>query len=358
MTMVRTAPASAERPVFFPSMGEYPVYDDGVYDGFDAVDERCHAYRTALRRVAPGKVVLDVGTGRDALWAIESARRGARHVYAIEAQAEVAAQARLAVSRAGMADRITVITGSSMEVELPEPAEVCVSEIVGNIASAEGALAVLADARARLCAADCAWVPFRMQTWAVAVDLTRAADDIDYAIATESVPYLRKIFTSVGHPFDVRLCLAGPVHDIGVSSAAPVESAIFDSRQDMPTAEATTMTDLRVDVPAARLTGLLLWSRVAVLSQGPEIDTLTSDTRSWAPVYVPLSLPGIPVDAGGIVRVSFRRRLSDDGVHPDYEVSIDLPGATGVAEMETWSSRHHGRQFRASPFYRYLFPAT
>jgi hypothetical protein len=109
---VRTAPASPGALVFFPSMGEYPVYDDTAYNGFTAGDARNRWYGRAVRDAAPGRVVLDIGTGRDALWAVAAAEAGARHAYAVESDPAAAAQARQAVSRAGLTDRITVIEGT------------------------------------------------------------------------------------------------------------------------------------------------------------------------------------------------------------------------------------------------------
>jgi ribosomal protein L11 methyltransferase PrmA len=337
---VRTVPAADSRFAFFPSMGEYPVYDDGVYDAFDAADDRNRGYDEAIRAAAPGKVVLDIGTGRDALWAIAAARAGARHVYAVEAQPAVAAQAGRAVARAGLDDRVTVLHGDSTTVRIPRPAQVCVSEIVGNIASAEGAIAVLADARARLCAADCDWIPFRMQTWVAAADVTRLGPP---ALAAESLPYLHAVFAAAGGPFDLRLCLAGPAAETIVSSVAPVESVVFDRRRGAPPLDASAEIDLRVEVPGARATGLLLWARVAPSARGPEIDALTGDGRGWAPVYAPFSRPA----GGERIRVGFERRTSDDGRHPDYAVTVDGAAA--------WAGRHHGGGFRAGAFYRELF---
>jgi len=149
--LVKTRPA-VERPfLLFPSIGEYLAYDDGAYDRFEADGWRNAAYRDAIRAASPERCVVDIGTGRDALWAITAARAGARKVYAIEALSEVAACARDAVARAGVAELVTVITGRSQDVGLPERADVCVSEIIGNIGSAEGVNAVLADAWSRLC---------------------------------------------------------------------------------------------------------------------------------------------------------------------------------------------------------------
>jgi len=37
-------------------MGEYPAYDDHVYDAFDARDARHRAYRDAIRSAAAGQI--------------------------------------------------------------------------------------------------------------------------------------------------------------------------------------------------------------------------------------------------------------------------------------------------------------
>ncbi|MEV6848259.1 hypothetical protein [Actinoplanes sp. NPDC051411] len=349
---VRALPARDLPFPLFPSMGEYPVYDDLVYDGFDRPDDRLRAYRDAIDDAARGKTVLDVGTGRDALWAVHAARAGARHVFAVEQQPEVADRARQAVAAAGLTNRITVLEELSTEVVLPEPAQVCISEIVGNIASAEGAIAALGDARNRLCTPDCAWIPFRIQTWAAAVDLSgRRA-----ALATESLPYVKQIFNAVGHPFDLRLCLGGPAETLPVSSAAAVESIVFDHRRDPPAPDATSTVELTVEAPASRVTGLMLWPRVAVAPQRPEIDTLTGNTRGWAPIYAPLSPGGFPVRPGDTLTVTFERTTSNDGLHPDYRLSVTRPGTT--TEPATWTSPHHSEDFRTTPLHRDLFPAS
>ncbi len=323
-------------------MGEYPAYDDHVYDAFDARDARHRAYRDAIRAAAAGRVVLDIGTGRDALWAVEAARSGARHVYAIEADETAARRAAQTIDAAGLGDRVTVLPGHSTEQTLPVRAELCVSEIVGNIASAEGVIAVLDDARRRLTAPGCAWIPFRMQTWAAAVDLTAAGD---LAVADEALPYLHRVFAAAGGPFDLRLCLAGPAAEAVISSAAPVESEIFDGSPGHT--DARTTASIRV-APAAQMTGLLLWARVAAAaSGGREIDALDGDTRGWAPVYVPLSRDGIPVVPGQEIRIDFGRVTGDDGIHPDYEIAVD--------DRPPWRSPHRGGPFRDTPFYKDLF---
>lgn len=329
----------------FPSMGEYPVYDDHVYDGFDAADDRHRAYRDAIRAAAPGKVVLDVGTGRDALWALEAARAGARHVYAIEADPGFAGRAAETTESAGLSDRVTVLPGLSTEQTLPVRAEVCVSEIVGNIATAEGMIPTLADARARLCTPDCVWIPFRAQTWAAVADLS---DVKPLSLAAESLPYLQAIFDTSGGPFDPRLCLAGPAGDTLISSCAPLESVVFEPDQH-PAADDRGEAGLRIALNAT-MTGILLWTRLALSARGGrEVDALSGGTRAWAPVYVPLPTPA-RVTAGDHLTLALTRSTSDDGLHPDYDLALD--------GHPVWRSPHHGGPFRATPFYQALFPAA
>ena len=98
--------------------------------------------------VQPDDVVLDIGTGERVL-ALAAARAGARCVYAIEASdiAEVAARV-FAVN--GVQDQVTLFSGWSRLVELPERADLLVAEVVGNEPLEEEILETVLDARQRL----------------------------------------------------------------------------------------------------------------------------------------------------------------------------------------------------------------
>ena len=76
-----------------------------------------------------GKVVVDVGTGSGVL-AFFAARAGARHVYALEASG-VASRARALLEGNGLGDRVTVLQCRVEDAELPERADVIISEPMG-----------------------------------------------------------------------------------------------------------------------------------------------------------------------------------------------------------------------------------
>nr|XP_010921815.1 probable histone-arginine methyltransferase CARM1 isoform X2 [Elaeis guineensis] len=79
-----------------------------------------------------GRVVVDVGAGSGIL-SLFAAQAGAKHVYAVEAS-EMAEYARKLVSgNPLLAQRITVIKGKVEEVELPEKADILISEPMGTL---------------------------------------------------------------------------------------------------------------------------------------------------------------------------------------------------------------------------------
>jgi protein arginine N-methyltransferase 1 len=100
--------------------------------------------------VGPDDVVLDLGTGSGIL-AVAAARAGARHVYAIEPSSFVAMAEQVARDN-GVADRITFIRGWSSNAELPEPATVLTTDIIGNESLDMRIWETLDDARRRLMA--------------------------------------------------------------------------------------------------------------------------------------------------------------------------------------------------------------
>lgn len=107
--------------------------------------------------VRPGDVVVDLGTGTGIL-AMAAARAGARKVYAIEA-GPVGEVAKKLFAANGVADRIELVAGYSTQIDLPERADVLVTETFGNSPLSEEVLEIVMDARQRLLKPDARVVP-------------------------------------------------------------------------------------------------------------------------------------------------------------------------------------------------------
>ena len=121
-------------------------------------DRRTGDYLAALAAaVRPGDVVLDIGTGSGVL-AVAAARAGARRVYAVEAS-DIAEVAERVFAANGVTDTVTLVPGWSRQIELPEPADLLVAEIIGNEPLEEEILETTLDARRRLLKPDARLIP-------------------------------------------------------------------------------------------------------------------------------------------------------------------------------------------------------
>jgi hypothetical protein len=233
-------------------------------------------------------------------------------------------------------------------VELPEPADVCVSEIVESIAGGEGAALVLDHAR-RLLAPGAVMIPGRAWTRVAAVTLPEEVRG-DPAFPRTAAHYVRRIWEQVGHPFDLRLCIRGFPADHVLSTAATYEE--LDFAAGPAAAEYVRHEALTVE-RAGRLDGLLLWLRME-LAEGEVLDILEEET-AWFPVYFPLFDPGVEAAPGDRLRLECFAALPEGGVAPDYGVRGALVRAGGGEVPFEFVSAHHAPEFRASPFYRRLF---
>src|SRR5258706_14813534 len=123
---------------------------------------RNDAYEAAIRRIVAGKWVLDIGTG-SGLLAMMAARAAAAHVTTCEAVGIIAERAKAIIAKNGLADRITVIGKPSSELllgrDLPQRAEVLVTEIFASGLISEGILPTIEHAHEHLLAPDATLIP-------------------------------------------------------------------------------------------------------------------------------------------------------------------------------------------------------
>ena len=108
------------------------------YQAMLADEVRMRRYRRAIEAVVrPGDVVADLGTGVGvlALWAVKA---GAKRAYAIDARPGSIWIAERVVRANGAADRVRLVEGNVKEIQLEEPVDVIVNELIGNFGTDEG----------------------------------------------------------------------------------------------------------------------------------------------------------------------------------------------------------------------------
>jgi protein arginine N-methyltransferase 1 len=112
---------------------------------------RMDAYRGAIAKyVQPGNVVVDLGCG-PGVFALLACKAGARRVYAIDLNGVVDFGRHLAAAN-GVADRVHFLCGDSRQVELPERADVIVSDVRGALPLHAHSIGTIEDARERFLA--------------------------------------------------------------------------------------------------------------------------------------------------------------------------------------------------------------
>ena len=120
--------------------------------------ERVDRFREAIHEVVrPGDVVVDLGTGTGLL-AYFACQAGAARVFAIEEGTIIDLARELALLNR-FAGRIEFFEDRSYDVELPERADVLISETLWNFGVGEGMIGFVADARRRFLKPDARVIP-------------------------------------------------------------------------------------------------------------------------------------------------------------------------------------------------------
>jgi protein arginine N-methyltransferase 1 len=293
-----------------PTIGEYLVYDRHLYRWLLEDDERLRCYADAIRRAAPGQRVVDVGSGATAPLAIMCARAGALHVDAIEAIPEAADAARSLVARLGLSDTITVHCGSATSITLSQAADLCVSEVIGMIGSAEGAVATLTDVK-RLLRPGGRMLPQHCLTWfAPATQVANPYVDDDCIAVTSH--YADKIRRAVGYSVPLTRIVTFNFPDENVLA----EKQLFELLDfSADTIDAGPDCARFVIARDGIFDGFVLWIELHVDDRN-RIDAWRGS--SWAPVF--LAATPCSVEAGDIVQVDVASFVHHEGENPSYRI--------------------------------------
>jgi hypothetical protein len=291
-------------------------YPEWIYELMESDEVRTEAYRDVIREAVSDKVVLELGTGRKALLATFCSASGARKVYAIEANKDACEASRAHVQSLGLRN-ISVICGFSDQVKIPERCDVLVHDLIGDIASSEGMIPFVADARRRFLTPGAIQIPRRCATHAV------LAEDPKLSLAEWALSCALRGFKRFD---DLRF-----VRFFGFPHAAALsEPRVFE---DFLLSEASPeRTNKQIVFEVTRdglLRGVLFYIRISV-GETRTVDTWNSQT-SWSTPYVRLEAE-VPVTKGDLVEM---RIESDLLGNPSYSLKL--------AHVANGSTREIGR---------------
>ena len=270
---------------------------------------RMDSYRRAINAtILPDDIVLDIGCGTGVL-AFMACEAGAKKVYAIEGGPVIDVAKELAEEN-GFADRIEFLSGWSIDLGIPEPANVLITETIGNAAVDEGIVAWAADARARLLTPDAVIIPQQLRMWVAAAE----AFDDHLLVSDWLLPELPYRYTSA-HQRAARTMWFGDITPLNLLGE-PELAADIDLRTT-PNQDTICSGTLQVG-RAGELHGLACWFD-SLLCPGVSVDNNpTREGSSWSQGFMPLLEP-IEVIAGD--RFSWEVSASADGETWTWQVT-------------------------------------
>jgi type I protein arginine methyltransferase len=266
---------------------------------------RMEAYDAAMKRaIEPGMVVLDIGTGTG-IHALMAARLGAKHVYAVEPADSVELAPEIA-RKNGLGDRITFMRGLSTQIEIPERADVVISDLHGTLPWYKQHIPTIVDARRRLMEAGGMLIPQRDDVYAVPVE----APDLysKYATPWRDQPYgfdFSLVASKITNAFS-----RGRVDEDGFLASVEHVAELDYASIENPAAQ------LSFSVPALRdgtMHGVMVWFDTTLIEDVRLSSAPFATEISYGSTFFPLSEP-VHVEAGDEIRFELRGVLQSDYV--------------------------------------------
>ena len=319
-------------------MTEASLAQQGYEHYYDMLSDkvRMQAYRDAIfKTVKPGDVVIDLGAGTGILsiWAVQA---GASKVYAIEKTNAIELAKEIARANHCL-DKIEFLNENSADVELPERANVLISETLGSFGIDENTLQFTIDARQRFLFDDAKMIPQSLELFVAPIDDKKTYEKLDF---WRHIPDIN--FTPVFDLFSKKIMvesvkpgglLAKPV-SFGHLDFTTVSESGFQKRQYIP-----------IEKPGF-IHGVAGWFNV-ILCNGIEINTAPDQPQThWKQAFFPFQNP-IEVIAGDVldwkVNVGAKKTDSDDTlIQYDYRCT-QLKNETVQPSVKSVINKDTGR---------------
>lgn len=282
-------------------------------------DVRVSAFASALAElVEPADIVLDLGSGTGILGLLAS-RAGASRVYAVDGGG-MAQPARAIARTNGLEDRVLVIDGLSPEIDLPERADLLVTDQIGHFGFDACIIRYVADAKRRLLKPGARILPSRIDLWVAPVEAPDVADAIEFwnrCPAGFDMRPLGDLAANSGYPRTLE-----PSDLLGAPAVGGSVDLAADCRNLVVEAETTIARD-------GTLHGIGGWfsahlSPSVVMSNSP----VAIERIARRNVVFPIARP-TEVSTGDCVRT--RMRILPDDLIVRWTVEVRRAGATAPA---------------------------
>lgn len=304
----------------------HSVYTIRDFGGMLQDVARAEAFADALRaHVREDTVVADLGTGTGAM-ALLAAKLGARHVYALEPNPAIQVARELARALQ-LDDRITFIEAMSTACELPERADVIVSDMRGVSPYFQTHIASIVDARERHLAPEGCLIPRRD---VVMGSLIESAEDY----ARVAGPWLEAPFG-----LDMSLVHAYAMRSLGRTWAREAQLLATPERwctldyMDITSSSAEGTFKLTAHREGSAH-GVSLWFETELTSGVSYTNAPTSDPILCGQQFLPLAEP-MTVHPGDEITVRVQARALDGDYAWLWEVTQHRDGVAQAHARES-----------------------
>lgn len=314
------------------------MYTIADYGAMIADRVRMRAFVRSLRQaITPQSVVVDIGTGTG-IFAFVACRFGARRVYAIEPSDAIQVAREISAAN-GLSDRIEFIQGMSTDVDLPERADVVVSDIGGTLPWFQKHIPAIVDARRRLLAPGGTLIPEQDTAWI-------AVADVPDLYKRQTAPWRENEFgleMDAAHRIVVNTFIRGrvtpqqmltPVQRWATLDYRTVEDANVSARLQVTVTRQGTGHGLIAGFDRTVLNG-------ERLSNAPDADAAIKPEAIYGTVVFPWPAP-VPLEIGDVVHLELDARLIGEEYVWSWKTDVQNQGPSASVKASFNQSTFFG----------------